>query len=153
MKIRNRQRGSVLLVAMFILTLLLMIGASALSGSMVELRVSGITKRSMDGFQKAEAGISGTAALVRTSDSPFEGRSKSDVFANLQGSNPVANVSDIRVSSELIHASVPCARNPKASSQSTMVCDYYEVRSVHTEPNTSIQTLVVQGVRKEINAN
>lgn len=150
---RRSQRGSVLLVAMFILTLLLMIGASALSGSMVELRVSGITKRSIDGFQKAEAGISGTFALIGTPDDPFEdGKSTDNVFAGVQDS-PIANVNDVTVTSELTQSEVSCIRNRKGFTASKVVCDYYELRSVHNEPNTNIETQVVQGLRKEVLAN
>jgi len=151
MKMGRRERGSVLLIALFILTLLLMIGASALSGSMVELRVSGITKRTMDGFQKAEAGVGGTLALVGTADDPFTGASKPDVFGELKAvGNPVADVSDIAVSSEIAHAGVSCVRNPSGFSANKVACDYYEVSSVHQEPNTGIATQVVYGVRKEV---
>lgn len=139
-----------LLVAMFILTLLLMIGASALSGSMVELRVSGIAKRSMDGFQKAEAGISGTLALVNTENDPFNGASKPAVFADVTVGNPVADVSDITVSSAITQTGVSCIRNPNGFSANKVACDYYEITSLHKEPNTGIATQVVQGVRKEV---
>lgn len=152
MKVHNfkRQRGSVLLVSLFILTVLLMLGASAMTGSMGELRVSGITKRTMDGFQKAEAGANGTFALVGTPDNPFDGTSKSDVFASISGTNPISNVDNTKVRSDIVQSGVSCVRNRNGFSANKIACDYYEVVSSHAELNTGIESTVKQGVRKEV---
>lgn len=155
MKIRN-QRGSALFVALIVITLLLLLGASTLSGSMVELKLSGVTKRNMDGFQKSEAGVNAVMSLVDQPEDPFTGVSNSDPFQSfLADAHPLREVTGgtMDVDTTLIQGISACSRKINASSNSKIACEYYDVQSTHREANTSINTTVIQGVRKEIISN
>lgn len=155
MKIKN-QRGSALFVALIVITLLLLLGASTLSGSMVELKLSGVTKRNMDGFQKSEAGVNAVMSLVDQPTDPFTGVDNSDPFQSFSPTtHPLRDITGgtISVETKVIQGISACSRKINASSNSKVACEYYDVQSTHQEANTSINTTVIQGVRKEVISN
>lgn len=154
--IQTKQRGSALFIALIVITLLLLLGASTLSGSMVELRLSGVTKRNMDGFQKSEAGVNAIMSLVRTPDEPFNGIDNTDPFNNIVASNqPLREIKGGTVTAQvnLIQELSACTRKNEGSSNNIIGCEYYEIESTHSESNTGIDTTVILGVRKEVKAN
>lgn len=152
----TRQRGSALFIALIVITLLLLLGASTLSGSMVELRLSGVTKRNMDGFQKSEAGVNAVMSLANTSNEPFKGVDNTDPFNNFDATNhPLRDIQGgtVGVQANLVQDISACSRKINASSTNKVSCEYYEIESTHSENNTGINTTVIQGVRKEVISN
>lgn len=154
--IKTKQRGSALFIALIVITLLLLLGASTLSGSMVELRLSGVTKRNMDGFQKSEAGINAIMSLVKPPDGPFNGLDNTDPFKDIVAANqPLRDIKGgtVKAKINIIQELSACTHKNEGSSNNIIECEYYEIESTHSEINTGIDTTVIQGVRKEVQAN
>lgn len=150
---RGRQQGSSLFVALVMLALLMILGTSTINDSMLELRAAGNTKVIVDGFQRADAGISATMDLADTANNPFNSTSMGDPFANITAANkPLNNVPNVAVSVALNQTAGTCARAEAASSASQISCEYYEVTSQHSAAAGGNTTLR-QGVSRQVIAN
>lgn len=149
----SRQKGSSLFVALIMLALLMILGTSTINSSMLELRAAGNTKVIVDGFQRADAGVSATMDLADTASNPFNSTSVGDPFANIAAADkPLKNVPHVAVSVALNQAAGTCARSASASSASQIACEYYEVTSQHAAAAGGNATLR-QGVSRQVIAN
>lgn len=151
--LHSQQRGSSLFVALIMLALLMILGTSTINDSMLELRAAGNTKVIVDGFQRADAGISATMDLSDTANNPFNSTSVGDPFANIAAADkPLANVPNVSVAVALNQTAGTCARAEAASSASQVACEYYEVTSQHSAAAGGNATLR-QGVSRQVIAN
>lgn len=151
----QHQRGATLFVSLIVLVLLTILGVTTLNSSIMGLRVAGNTQARMDALQKADAGISATMSLSNSpTDNPFNGTSSANPFAGISTAlNPLKDIDNVTVSSQLIHAETACARSERGSSSSTLACEYYEVTSSYDVPTTGVAAEVRQGVQRQIIAN
>lgn len=149
----SQQRGSSLFVALIMLALLMILGSSTINDSMLELRAAGNTKVIVDGFQRADAGISATMDLADTANNPFDSTSVGNPFANIPTEdNPLINVPNVSVAVALNKTASTCARAEAGFSSSQIACEYYEVTSQHSAAAGGDATLR-QGVSRQVIAN
>lgn len=149
----SRQQGSSLFVALVMLALLMILGTSTINDSMLELRAAGNTKVIVDGFQRADAGISATMDLADTANNPFDSTSVGNPFANIAtADNPLINVPYVSVAVALNQTARICARSQAAFSSSQVACEYYEVTSQHSSAAGGNTTLR-QGVSRQVISN
>ncbi len=152
----QKQNGSALFVSLIMLALLMILGASTLTTSMVDLKIASNTRQSMDSLQKADAGISGTVSLIGTADDPFDGTSNPNPFAGLANAvdplQPIEN--EVAVFTTLVSPEGPCARSTRGNSSGKVSCEYYQINSTHTALNNAgVSATILQGIRREIIAN
>ena len=152
----KKQNGSALFVSLIMLSLLMILGTSTLTTSMVDLKIAGNTRLSMDSLQKADAGISGTVSLIGTADDPFNGNDNPNPFATLANAvdplQPIEN--EVAVFTTLVAPEGACGRSTRGSSSGTISCEYYQINSTHVAlNNVGVSKTVIQGVRREIIGN
>jgi len=153
-QVSKAERGSALVIALLLLTVLTIIGLSGMTSSIFELRMAGNTQDFYHSFQSADAGVSATMALSNTAGDPFIGKDH-DPSADLN--TPLSKVNgepskdgEVAVDVKLILANVECPRAEDGSSTDLLDCEYYRVNSAHLNANTGARTSLHQGVGKEL---
>ncbi len=150
----RNQRGSTLFVTLVVLALLMILGTSTITSSIVDVRIAGNTKETFESFQKADAGVNAVVSLVGTANDPFDGASHADPFADFAADeSPIKNIADLTVSTTLTQSVGACGRSEVATSASKVACEFYEINSNHASTTSGANNAVVQGMRRQVIAN
>ena len=165
----KNQQGVALVIGLLMLTILTLIGLSAMETSQFELKMAGNTQDFYNSFQKADAGVFAIMSFSRVSglpdaNKPFDGNDNLTPFAGLnKATNPKHPLSEINdntidgngdadvvVDVVLKATGLPCPRAEVATSADLIECEFYQVESEHTDTQTSARTHLFQGVSKEL---
>lgn len=143
----RRERGVVMVVSLLLLAILSLIGVSAMSTSIFELRIAGNVQSLYDSFQSADAGVAATMA----GSGSFDGGDQTDLFyGGTAGSIEDYIVAEVNVERILPGVELSCPRGPGSSSITLIGCEYYLVDSEHENAATGARTKVFQGAVREI---
>ena len=165
----KKQQGAALIIGLLVLTILTIIGLSAMETSQFELKMAGNTQDFYNSFQQADAGVFAIMSFSRVSglpddNKPFDGDDNSAPFTGLNNASdpphPLWEVNHKRVDSNgdgdvevdvvLAATGLPCPRAAVATSVDLIECEFYQVESEHTDVQTSARTHLFQGVSKEL---
>lgn len=154
MNFSTNQRGSTLFVTLVVLALLMILGTSTITSSIVDVRIAGNTKETFASFQKADAGINAVVSLIGTANDPFDGTSHANPFVDFDADeSPIKDITGLTVSTTLTQSAGACGRSEVATSASKVACEYYEIDSAHASATSGANNAVVQGMRRQVIAN
>lgn len=154
-----QQKGTALLVTLVVLLALSIVGASALSSSAVDLKVSRNVSDIIKSNQQADAGIDLVMSLAGENNDPFiESEDVNSPFENISNSrleklNDLNGTPTVEVSTAYnVLGNSSCGRSDKGNSIRMIRCEHYLVTSAVTFDGNdpASPTVVFQGVRREI---